>query len=137
MLFVDHYGISGNLRAIAIARDYGIPVVADLERDNVPRFYEMLPLIDHLIVGRRFAAKLTGNEDPAEAVVGLMSEDRKVTVVTAGDEGCWYCDGGESSGICPRLRSRLSTPQVAATSSTVFYAAAMAQGIELEESTQS
>jgi sugar/nucleoside kinase (ribokinase family) len=90
VLFVDHYGIPGNLRAIEIARAGGIPVVADVERDNVPRFYEMLPLIDHLIVSRRFASKLTGKDDSADAAAALMTPGRKAAVVTDGEHGCWF-----------------------------------------------
>jgi sugar/nucleoside kinase (ribokinase family) len=49
VLFVDHYGTEGSIRAAHIAREAGVPVVADLERDNVPHFEELLSLVDHLL----------------------------------------------------------------------------------------
>jgi sugar/nucleoside kinase (ribokinase family) len=89
VLFIDHYGSDGNLRAATIAREAGIAVLADFERDNVPRFGEMLALVDHLIVSSDFATKLTGHADPAAAARALWQGDRSVVIVTCGSEGCW------------------------------------------------
>src|SRR5262245_1153498 len=50
VLFVDHYGVEGMIRAARLAREAGIGVVADLERDGWPDFPELLALVDHLIV---------------------------------------------------------------------------------------
>jgi sulfofructose kinase len=90
VLFVDHIGVEGMIRAARIARHAGIPVVADLENDQDPKFGQLLALVDHLIVSRDFAAKLTGQSDPAEAARKLWTPQRKVAAVTFGDEGCWY-----------------------------------------------
>jgi len=132
VLFVDHYGIAGNPGAIERAHGQGIPVVADVERDNVDGFYEMLPLIDHLIVSRRFASKLTGKDDPVGATLQLLA-DRTVAVVTAGADGCWY--GGEGGGV--RHMPAFAVDVVDTTGcGDVFhgvYATALAQGAELEE----
>lgn len=133
VVFVDHYGIPGNLRAIAFAKEHGIPVVADVERDNVEGFYEMLPLIDHLIVSRRFASKLTGTDDPAEAARALV-DGRAVAVVTDGAEGCWYCAAGDDAA---RHVPALAVDVVDTTGcGDVFhgvYAAALAEELGLEE----
>ena len=130
VLFVDHYGIGGNPGAIEQAHRLGIPIVADVERDNVDGFYEILPLIDHLIVSRRFASKLTGKDDPAEAARQLLG-DRNVAVVTAGAEGCWF---GDKDGV--RHMPAFAVDVVDTTGcGDVFhgvYAAALAQGIPLE-----
>src|SRR5262249_5866644 len=58
VLLVDHYGVEGILRAAHIAQAAGIPVVADLERSDRPRFAELLARADHLVIGRAFAEKL-------------------------------------------------------------------------------
>ena len=92
VLFVDHYGIEGMIRAAQIARTRGIPVVADLERDEWPGFHDLLSLVDHLILTRAFATKLTGKSDPAEAVNALWGPGREVVVVTCGEDGCWWRD---------------------------------------------
>jgi hypothetical protein len=42
VLFLDQYGMAGNLRAALIARAAGIPIVADFEEHHDPRFQELL-----------------------------------------------------------------------------------------------
>jgi ribokinase len=90
VLYVDHYGIEGMTRAARIARAAGIPIVADLERDEWPGFSGLLSLVDHLIVGRAFAEKLTGAAEPVAAVECLWRDDRRAVIVTCGADGCWY-----------------------------------------------
>src|SRR5262249_3703482 len=95
-LFVDHFGVEGMSWAARIAREAGVPVVADLERNEMPGFADLLALVDHVIVSRGFAAKLTGTDVPAAAAKGLWRDDRTAVVVTAGEEGCWYVADGQS-----------------------------------------
>jgi sulfofructose kinase len=90
VLFVDHHGMEGMIRAARIARESGIPVVADFEREGDPRFPELLALADHLILSRDFAGRLTGKADPAASAAALWREDRKAVVVTGGEEGAWF-----------------------------------------------
>ena len=96
VLLIDHYGGAGNVRAARIARENGVPVVADFERDNVPNWAEFFPLIDHLILGQNFAAQLCGERSPAVAARALWNEGRAVVVVTAGENGAWAFDGKET-----------------------------------------
>lgn len=91
VLFIDDYGVIGNIRAAKIARAAGIPVVADLEHvGEQPHYDEMVSLIDHLIVPLSFAQNYTGATDPAEAAKKLWNADREVVVVTCGETGSWY-----------------------------------------------
>jgi len=92
VLFVDNIGVEGMIRAARLARQAGIPVVADLESDQHPRFAELLALVDHLILSRDFAARLTGRSDPAAAANVLWTPERKAVAVTCGAAGCWYVD---------------------------------------------
>ena len=78
------------LRAAKIARCAGIPVVADLESDADPLFPALLAEIDHLILSRDFAARLTGCGEPAAATAALWTPQREVVAVTCGAAGCWY-----------------------------------------------
>jgi sugar/nucleoside kinase (ribokinase family) len=89
-LFVDHFGVEGMSWAARVAREAGVPVVADLERGEMPGFPELLALVDHLIVSHAFAALLTGEIELAVAATRLWRADRRAVVVTAGEEGCWY-----------------------------------------------
>ena len=102
VLYVDHYGIEGMTRAARLARAAGIPVVADLERDEWPGFHDLVALIDHLIVSRNFAARLSGEAEPAAALRKLWTATREAVVVTCGEEGCWYRGAEAEDG--PRHR---------------------------------
>lgn len=92
VLLVDRFGIPGMIRAALIARDAGIPVVADIERTTWPRLDELLPLVDHLIVPRAFAESATGESDPACAVRALRSSQHVCVCVTDGDRGAWFAE---------------------------------------------
>jgi sugar/nucleoside kinase (ribokinase family) len=86
VLLVDHYGGAATVRAQQVARAAGIPVVADLERDDRPEFADILALTDHLVLSARFAARLTGCDDPLAAARALLP-GRSVVVVTRGADG--------------------------------------------------
>jgi sugar/nucleoside kinase (ribokinase family) len=132
-LYVDHFGIEGMTRAARIAREAGIAVIADLERNEWPGFAGLLELVDHLIVSRAFAYKLTGVEDAA-AVAKLQMAGRQVVVVTCGATGCWYAAGSADS---PRHEPAFRVRTVDTTGcGDVFhgaYAAALARGLSPSE----
>lgn len=89
VLFLDHYGTTSGVRAANIARSAGIPIVADLERDNVPRFDELLALVDHLVISQSFALRRTNTTHPTDAARALWHNERAAVVVTCGADGCW------------------------------------------------
>ena len=89
VLFIDHYGMKGNLRAARIARSAGVGVVADFEGDAVPLFQEVLDLVDHLILSEEFALRITRRSTAARAAQTLWRADRAAVIVTCGAEGCW------------------------------------------------
>jgi ribokinase len=93
VLLVDHFGIPGMIRAGTVAREAGVAVVADLERDDLPGSAELLALADHVIVSADFALRLTGAPHPAEALGRLWATGRAVVVVTDGAAGCWFQEG--------------------------------------------
>jgi len=98
VLFVDHVGVPGMVRAARIARAEGIPVVADLEDDDDAMFAELLALVDHVIISQSFARRLTG-EQGTEAARILWRPDRQVVVVTDGARGCWYVGADEPDRV--------------------------------------
>lgn len=133
VLFVDHFGMEGMIRAAALARAEGIPIVADLESDAHPRFPELLALIDHLVLSRDFAQKVTGRTDPAAIVRHFWTPRRQAVVITCGAEGCWYISG--ALGEAPRFQPAFRVEAVDTTGcGDVFhgaYAAALASGMEM------
>lgn len=130
VLFIDDVGGDLSLRAGQVARAAGIPVVADFEwTENA----DLIALPDHLIVSERFAARVTGAADPAEAARRLWHADRAAVVVTCGAEGCWYL----SAGSAPRHQPIIPVSVVDTTGcGDVFhgaYAAALTRGLPLVE----
>ncbi|NCO32508.1 MAG: permease [Armatimonadetes bacterium] len=97
VLLVDHYGMEGVVRATRIARNAGIPVVADLERRESPLFDEALALVDHLIVSHAFASTITGQAHATDAARTLWTPERQAVVVTCGSDGAWYLGDGETT----------------------------------------
>jgi sulfofructose kinase len=94
VLFVDHMAGVGGLRAVELARAYGVPVVGDIERENWPGAGDMIRYIDHLIVGHELAERVTGKDEPGAMAHELSRDDRACCVVTAGERGCWYSECG-------------------------------------------
>jgi ribokinase len=132
-LFIDHFGVEGMTWAVRVAREAGVPVVADFERGEMPGFTDLLALVDHLIVSSEFATWATGAGSPAEAATRLWNAGRRAVVVTCGVEGAWYVAGDGPARHQPAFA-------VTAVDTTgcgdVFhgaYAAALVRGLDVVE----
>ena len=135
VLFVDHYGVSGSLRAIDVARAAGVEVVADLERDEHPRWAELLDAVDHPVLSEKFALKVTGAPTARDAVRRLWNGRRRAVVVTCGDRGCWYAGGREPEAVrhCPAFLVQVVDTTGCGDVFHGAYAAALVRGLELSE----
>ncbi len=135
VLLIDHYGVEGMTRAARIAREAGIAVVADFEHHEWPGFADLLALVDHLIVARPFAERLTGAASPQEAVARLWGSGRHLVAVTCGGDGCWYRDAALLDVV--KHQPAFVVPVRDTTGcGDVFhgaYAAALACGMEADE----
>jgi len=89
VLFLDQWGMAGNLRAARAARLADVAVVGDFEEAGSPVFQDVLTLVDHLILSEHFARQITGRSDAAGAALALWRAERAVVVVTCGAGGCW------------------------------------------------
>ena len=97
VLLVDHYMPATILRGVQMAREAGLQVVSDIERDS-PEFPEIRRYIDHLVCSAEFAVPYTKAETPREACEILdRSGQHASVVVTAGEQGCWYTVAGDST----------------------------------------
>lgn len=134
VLFIDYFGMSGNLRAAKIARRAGIPVVSDLERTQMPRINSLIALVDHPIFSRRAAEELTGDLHSGRAAGKIWNDSRDTVVVTCGEEGAWFVSHKHRS---PQHMPAFSVDAIDTTGcGDVFhgaYAAALAQGMAVEE----
>jgi len=135
VLLIDHYGVEGMTRASRIAREAGVAVVADFERQDWPGFAGLLALVDHLIVARSFAERLTGAGTPEEAIERLWGSGRQLVAVTYGADGCWYRDASSPGGLIHQ--SAFVVPVRDTTGcGDVFhgaYASALARGMGADE----
>jgi sugar/nucleoside kinase (ribokinase family) len=136
VLFVDHFGVEGMIRAVRVARAAGIPVVADFAGALADeRFAELVALVDHPVVSLAFARRWTRCEQPGDAARALWNAGRQAVVVTCGADGCWYLGGNDPH--TPRHQPALRVAVVDTTGcGDVFhgaYAAGLAGGLELAD----
>jgi sulfofructose kinase len=134
VLFIDHLGMRGNLRAARLARAAGAAVVADLENASDPLFPQVLGLVDHLILSRDFALQISRKRDPARAALALWQPGRAVVMVTCGAEGCWSvsADDPATAHHHPAFRVRAADTTGCGDVFHGAYAASLARGETLE-----
>lgn len=132
VLLVDHWGVEGMIRASRIAREAGIPVVADLERDPDPRFRELLSMTDHPILARDFALRVTGEPTSRDAVTAL-ARGKTAAVVTLGREGCLFASGKEPGNVRHQAAFEVDTVDTTGCGDVFHgaYALALARGEDL------
>lgn len=133
VLFIDHFGVPGNIRAARMAAHARVPIVSDFESAHETRFHELLELVDHAIFSQRMAEEITGLRNPMRAVTKLWNSNRAVVAITCGAAGVWFLAHGRSSP------NHLPSFKVNAIDTTgcgdVFhgaYAAALARGMDVE-----
>jgi sulfofructose kinase len=132
VLFIDFLGIDGALRATEIARAAGRPVVADFEGDEHPRFPELLAIVDHLVLSKAFACKITGEDSAERAVTALWNNQRVTVAVTAGADGVWYSDDGAEVQQHPAFPVEVVDTTGCGDVFHGAYAAALARGDTLD-----
>ncbi|QNI37471.1 carbohydrate kinase family protein [Edaphobacter albus] len=83
-------GVAQKIRAL------GIPIIGDIEGCS-EESKQLADLVDYLVVPSEFAQWVSNARDPREACAYLAQTKRTATVITAGQEGCYYLQGGSSS----------------------------------------
>lgn len=132
-LFLDDNSRGSGIKAASLARELGIPVITDIEPDPPPEHIELLPLIDHLVIGRELAALLSGKSSEAEMAENLCGTDRTCCVVTAGERGCWYAVKGETARHEPGFRVEVVDTTGCGDVFHGSYAAALARGESIQQ----
>jgi sulfofructose kinase len=102
-LVVDQRAGASAVRAVELAQARGIPVVADVEATGDAAGEELLCRADHLIIGIELGRRATGFDDPPAVVAALASPARACCAVTAGAQGCWYSERGDTVRHVPAL----------------------------------
>lgn len=92
VLIVDGHFSGQALRALERAKQVGATVVGDFS-DPRPEYLALLPFVDYPIVPYEFARAYAG-DDPREALRRLYEVAGGTPVVTLGERGGVYLDGG-------------------------------------------
>lgn len=134
VLFADHHGLPGMVRAARIAADAGIPVVADFERIGGEGFEELFHLTTHLIVSRQFAEQFAPGVPIPDALKRIRRHAGQTVVVTCGADGCWYL-GEEAAEAVHHPAYRVTVVDTTGCGDVFHgaYAAALAKGLSLLE----
>ena len=133
VLLIDHHVPTAGLKAAKIARKLGIPVVADLETEQIPGLHELLKNIDHLVLSSSFARQLSGKQELEDVVTELSNKQRASCVITAGAQGCWYSEFGGVVNHFPAFEVQVVDTTGCGDVFHGVYAAALAQGKSVVE----
>lgn len=96
LLHVDGQNPWASARAARIAREAGMPVLADLEEPR-PGTEQLLPEVDFLIVAEEFPERLSGSRDARMGLLQLAERARgALAIVTRGPRGALAWIEGEA-----------------------------------------
>jgi ribokinase len=134
VLFIDHLGMVGNLRAARLARSAGAAVVADFEDAADPLFPAVLELVNHLVLSEDFACRITREADPARAALGLWHPGRAAVIITCGADGCWSVSAEGGPEACHHAAVPVEAVDTTGCGDVFHgaYAACLARGEPLE-----
>lgn len=134
VLFVDHVGLEGMLRAARIARAAGIPIVADFERRSEAPFDDLFALVDHPVVPMEFAREISGATDGVSAIRALWNDRRSAVVVTHGTAGSWYATAEHPGRVFHQPAFRVETVDTNGCGDVFHgcYAALLCEGLSTE-----
>lgn len=85
-LLVDHHHLGAAVEAAQYARAQGLPVVADIERDQ-PGAADFLAAVSHPIMPEAFLRLFTGQTDLAAAAATVRALGPETVIVTQGRRG--------------------------------------------------
>jgi sulfofructose kinase len=113
-LHIDGTHLEAAIHTAEIARQAGVVVSFDGGAGELWAGAErLLPLVDLMVVARRFAEQHTGQPDPLQAgPVLLETYGPRQVVITDGARGCWYWDTEQHGTAQRRASRRLHQPAI-------------------------
>ena len=87
VLLTDYESGLAGIEAAKIARQYNIPVVIDVER-NEPHVGEAMRASSHIVVSEDFASSYTNKTGIADMLTALRTDSQQTVIITRGQKGC-------------------------------------------------
>ena len=94
-LHLDGFFTPAAIKAAEIAREHNVLVSFDGGAGELmwDELEQLLPLVDIMVVAKKFALETTGKDDPMDAGVQLWQRYKcQQVVITDGEHGSWYWD---------------------------------------------
>jgi sugar/nucleoside kinase (ribokinase family) len=88
VLLIDHVSGQVGIEAAKIARDHGVTVIIDAERQT-DLVDEALASVNHIVVPLDFALLNTGTSDVKEMLRRIRRVDDQTVIITCGSRGCY------------------------------------------------
>jgi sulfofructose kinase len=87
VLLIDYEAGLAGIEAAKIAKQYNIPVVIDVERDE-PHVPEAMRTSSHIVVSEDFASSYVGKVNIADMLTALRTDSQQTVIITRGEKGC-------------------------------------------------
>jgi sulfofructose kinase len=87
VLLIDYESGLAGIKAAKIARQYNIPVVIDVERDE-PHVGEAMKVSSHIVVSEDFASSYVGKLSTTDMLTALRTDSQQTVIITRGEKGC-------------------------------------------------
>lgn len=94
VLILDHGTGKAGLETAIIARENGLQVIIDAERDE-PYLGDILKYCNHIVVARKFAEDYTAEQELENMLYSLRKSSAQHIVITLGSEGAVGLSGKE------------------------------------------
>lgn len=91
LVLLDHVADPAPLAVAEKVRSLGVPIVGDIEGQSEAARH-MAEIADYLIVPEEFALWASGENNLPDACRALARTSRRVTIVTAGADGCYWME---------------------------------------------
>jgi sulfofructose kinase len=123
----------GSLHVVEQARERGVPVVLDAERDPTPTVRALVDAADHLVIPLAYGVELTQMHDPRDVAAALWSDHRAAIVLTDGMRGAYAFASPEAGSHVPSFSVKTVDTTGCGDAFHGAYAWALVSGVDLEE----
>jgi len=96
LVFLDSFISAIFPDIVQAARRSKIPLIADIESLDGFASLEVIEKINHLIVNIRIGKAISARSAPDEILRALETKHRQCTVITDGENGCWFKERGKA-----------------------------------------